>query len=381
MAPPSSSIEHLATPLKTLNGLLEHFQTSLSTISTGTPIAEPPNALSVLHDSSSLLRAQVTKLSLLLLNKPFTPSAIASVITSINGEILPGLMAVHELCQPFVYSQILHRETQTQLRDLVEGLVRLVRQIPKDELETRSLDAKREEILNSTGHVWQTCDRLIKVAGMGIVGLAVEKAKAYYALVKDAVEEIEDWDPDDEENDPFGESDPGSSIDERAKSTTTKAANGVGKNGVINGSNTQNEPLALDNLQITDMHATKDFALKILKLVRMLYPAVLKRRISHFPPFTRTSSTSSLPSAVEIVTVDQIIRHLHRLSEEADELAAALYERDSPEVERRIHVLKALAERSIGGVKHGWAGQEDEFSTWSTKWVQRINEVMASPNR
>ncbi|KAL9579470.1 MAG: hypothetical protein Q9212_005092 [Teloschistes hypoglaucus] len=374
MAPPSMSIEHLLAPLKTLNGLLEHFQTSLSTTLVPRSSSQAPNALSVLHDSSSLLRAQVTKLSLLLLNEPFTPSAITSVITSINGEILPGLMAADELCQPRSYSHILHKEVRTQLGDLVEGLIGLVCHIPKNEVGKRSLHAQREEILKGTGQVWQTCDRLIKIAGMGIVGLAVEKAEAYHALVKDAVEELEEWDPDDEDMDPFGgSSDSGSNSD--GKEPTLAVING----GVPDKKIPEKESLALDNLEITDMHAVKGSTLKTLKLIHMLYPATLKRRISKFPPFARTSSTSSLPLTAQIEILDQLMQDLRQFSEETDEIAAAIYGRDSADVERRIKVLKTLATRSVGGVKNDWENQEDEFSVWSTKLIQRMNESTVGP--
>ncbi|KAI4097936.1 MAG: hypothetical protein L6R37_006754 [Teloschistes peruensis] len=363
------SIGQLQAPLKTLNGLLEHFQTSLSTTSDPSSSTEAPNALSVLHDSTSLLRAQITKLSLLLLNQPFTPSAIASVISSINGEILPGLMAANELCQPQSYSHILHKEVRTQLGDLVEGLIGLICHIPKDEKWIRSLHAQREEILQGTGHVWQTCDRLIKVAGMGIVGLAVEKAEAYHALVKDAVEELEEWDPDQEDINPFGgSSDSGSNSD--GKEPILAVVNG----GMANKGKPENEPLAMDSLQITDMHAVKGSTLKTLKLIRMIYPAVLKRRISKFPPFTRTSSISSLPLPAQIEILNQLMQDLRQFSEETDEIAAAIYGRDSADVERKIKVLKLLAARSIGGVKSDWANKEDEFSVWSMKWIERINE-------
>ncbi|KAI4202040.1 MAG: hypothetical protein LQ350_002828 [Teloschistes chrysophthalmus] len=374
MVPPSMSIEHLLAPLKTLNGLLEHFQTSLSTTPDPRPSTQAPNALSVLHDSSSLLRAQITKLSLLLLNEPFTPSAIASVITSINGEILPGLMAANELCQPRSYSHILQKEVRTQLWDLVEGLIGLVCYVPKEEVGKRSLHAQREEILKRTGQAWQTCDRLIKVAGMGIVGLAVEKAEAYHALVKDAVEELEVWDPDDEDMDPFGgSSDSGSNSD--GKESIPAVVNG----GMPIKENPENEPSALDSLQITDMHDVKGSTLKTLKLIHMIFPAVSKRRISKFPPFTRTDSVSSLPPTAQTEILDQLMQDVRQFSEETDEIAAAMYGRDSADIERKIKILKTLATRSIEGVKNNWANQEDEFSVWSTKLIQRMNDSTVGP--
>ncbi|KAL8731985.1 MAG: hypothetical protein Q9181_004122 [Wetmoreana brouardii] len=373
---PSSNVsfEALSGVLRTLRTLLERFQTSLSAPTAPSPILEPPNALSVLHDSSSLLRAQTTKLSLLLLNKPFTASAIASIITSFNGEILPSLMAVDEICCERRYSHSLHNEIRSQLRDLLPGLLALIGQIPKDEIQIGGLERKREEILKYTGHVWQACDRLIRLADLGIVGLAVEKAEAYYALLKDAVEEVEGWNPDDEEEDDlFDESNSESDVERKANGARRSGDSYM--DGKMHSIQLSDQPPGLDALQITDMHATKDSALKALKLIRMLYPAVLKRRISIFPPFTRTSSLTDIPPRAHLEILDHLLRHLHQLSEETDEMAGALYGRDVIEVRRRLEALKALARECFEGVKKDWGGKDDEFSIWIAKWDGRVGEV------
>ncbi|KAL8701023.1 MAG: hypothetical protein Q9201_005125 [Fulgogasparrea decipioides] len=369
----SASFELLSGVLSTLRTLLERFQKSLGATTLPGPTLKPPNALSLLHDSASLLRAQITKLSLLLLNKPFTASAIASIITSFNEEILPSLMAVDEICRERRYSHSLHNELRAQLHDLLAGLLALIGQIPKDETQIGGLEGKREEILKCTGHVWQTCDRLIRLADMGIVGLAVEKAEAYYALLKDAVEEVEGWDPDEEEDDLFGENNSDSDVERKANGVTRSGDTCM--NGKMHSNQLKDQPPGLDALQITNMQSTKDSAVKALKLVRMLYPAVLKRRISSFPPFTRTSSLADLPPQAQLEILDQLLLHLHQLSEETDEMAGALYGGDPTEVGRRLEALKALASKCLAGVKKDWGGKDDEFSIWSAKWVGRVGEV------
>ncbi|CAL8581242.1 hypothetical protein XPA_006943 [Xanthoria parietina] len=123
-SPLSSGV--LSTPLGTLKILLQSFSDQLSNLNPNkTTIFNPPNALALLHDSTSVLRAQGTKLSLLLLNKPFTPSAIASILTSISAESLPGLMTVYEICSPDVYGKVTQNEVRNQLRDLVAAIRQL----------------------------------------------------------------------------------------------------------------------------------------------------------------------------------------------------------------------------------------------------------------
>lgn len=251
----------------------------------------------------------------------------------------------------------------------MSALSGLVNHIPCDELAVKGLEGKREEILGATGQIWKTCDRMNKVAQMGIVGVTLEKLDAYHALVKDAVEELEAWDPDEEDGeDLFG------------SSSDSGSNNGMGKkvNGLINGK-AHEEPgdsklPSLEGLEIEDIHSTKEGALKVLKLIRMLYPALRKRRVSTFPPFDRSCGLDALPPEDKIEVLNQLLRHLQGFSDDTDEVAGALYGGDVKEVEKKLEMLKNRAEGCVGEVKQGWSGEEDEFSAWSGKWVARLKE-------
>lgn len=279
-------------------------------------------------------------------------------------------MSVWEICDGRRYSHILRSEIHLQLKDVESSLLGLVNQIPRDEMAVRGLEGKREEVLGATGQIWKTCDRMNKVAQIGIVGIAVEKVDGYHALVKDAVEELETWDPDEEEGSLFGSS-----------SGSGASNDGVGKkvNGDVIGrahqEQSESEPPALEGLQIKDMHAVKEGALKILKLIRMLYPALRKRRVSTFPPFDKTSALDAQASEDRTAVLDQLLRYLQGFSDETDEVAGALYGGDVKEVGRRLESLKKMAEGCVGEVRKGWKGEEDEFSAWSEKWVDRLKEA------
>lgn len=267
-----------------------------------------------------------------------------------------------------MYSSTLQNEVRMLLREMVAGLSSLVDHIPRDEEAVMGLEGSREEILKATGQVWQVCDRINKVAGSGIVGLAVEKVDAFHALVKDAVEEIEGWDPDEEEESLFGS--------DSSDLNQMGAANANGAtNGEKHGAEDEPEPPALDGLQIKDMHVLKDRAVKVLKLIRMLYPALRKRRVSTFVHFDRSSDVESLPSQAKVETLDHILGCLKQFSEAIDEVAGSLYGGEAGEVDDKLETLKNTAEQCVGKVRLDWDGREDEFSIWSGKWIERVKET------
>ncbi|KAL8725300.1 MAG: hypothetical protein Q9166_007449 [cf. Caloplaca sp. 2 TL-2023] len=392
--PPATSPTALKKPLSTLTTLLNSFSSQLSRpVLKSHDDSSPPNAVSLLYDSSSLLRAQITKLSLLLLNKPFTPSAIASILTSIFGECLPGLMAVYELCAPEVYDDMMYKEVRQILKQCVARLSGLVEVIPRTDKALTVLESRREDILQATGQVWDTCDRMIKISDLGISGLALEKVKEWESLVKDAVEEVEGWDPDNEEED-FDISliEDGDNSEEENKPPVKeeeeeKNINGVTKNGTAH--RDIDNLSSMDSLRITDIYDTKAQVLKMFKLIRMLYPALRKRRISTFPPFNRTSTMSSLPSKPQMHRFSDLIEFCEDFPTAVDDLAVELYDRNIVVVRGRLVLMSKRAKTCIEGVKEdldrgkkgrdgvrkGWSGEEDEFTEWSGKWLARVKEV------
>src|SRR5690349_15905558 len=62
--------------------------------STSTPI----DALALARDSAQLIRAHSTKISVLIINEPFTPSAIIKVLKELVGSAVPGLASAAQEC-------------------------------------------------------------------------------------------------------------------------------------------------------------------------------------------------------------------------------------------------------------------------------------------
>ena len=85
--------------------------------------------------------------------------------------------------------------------------------------------------------------------------------------------------------------------------------------------------------------------------------------------------TALLPPSELVLRFDKLIAYTRLFSEEADEVAGALYAGDEAEVEERLGVLRGKARECVEGVRKGWGEEEDEFSTWSGKWLARMAEL------
>ena len=233
-------------------------------------------------------------------------------------------------------------------------------------------DGGDRDTLSSTGVIWEVCDAMISLASNGLVELAAKKADAYHALIKDAIAELEEWNPDEEEEDPFGSEISTDSEDEEKDENQ----------------NTQYSPptAAINTLTLTPpatptpIRQIYEQSLATMRLVRLLYPALRKRRILAFPPLTSSTSPDGLPTVEQVQTFDDLMGYLRAFSEAVDELAGALYRQDEDEASESLETIKMRAKRCLGDCGLNWARKEDEFTAWSKKWTQRLNELSPRAN-
>lgn len=227
------------------------------------------------------------------------------------------------------------------------------------------------DTLPSTGVIWEVCDAMTSLASDGLAELAAKKADAYHALIKDAIAELEEWIPDGEEDDPFGiESSNGSEEDENV---TDEDASLTPPTTALN-TLTLTPPTTP-----TPIRQMYEQALVILRLIRLLYPALRKRRIQNFPPITSSTPQDQLPTPWEIQTFDNLMKFLRTFSEAADELAGALYNQDEEAASGGLVAIKMNACECLGGVNLSWHRKEDEFTAWVKKWKERLNEQSPGP--
>ncbi|KAI7605709.1 hypothetical protein KC319_g21636, partial [Hortaea werneckii] len=117
------------TQLTTYTTLLNPSTPSPNLPDTDTAV-KPPNPLHLLRDTAKLIKAHVTKLSLLAINKPFTPSAVRKVLAELKATCIPALMSGSQICtqqQGGKWSEMMGREVQARTRRVVRELESLVR--------------------------------------------------------------------------------------------------------------------------------------------------------------------------------------------------------------------------------------------------------------
>ena len=367
MSPPldSDSVSALHASIGSTTALAKNFQIALQNRDHSTlDIPNPPNPLRLLSDAAAILKAQTTKLSLLILNKPFTPSAITFILDSLSNQCLPALMSALELCHPAQWTSFLQQHLRASLSHILGQYLELITSIPTDE---HGIDtAAGRGVLATTGVIWESCDKLINLASTGLVSLAVQKSDSYHALIKDAIAELEEWDPNELDDDSDSNSDV-DSLQEQLQTTHIKATTSFSNPNATNGTATPSS---------TTIPKLQSHILSHLRLLRILYPALRKRRLLTFPPLTSTTpNPSTTPSTPQLQRLDTLMHHLRQFSEEADEIAGALYDGKEEEVTTRLTGLREVAVGCVEGMKLDWGDQNDEFSEWAGKWLLRLWEL------
>ena len=298
-----------------------------------------PNPLALLADGARILKAQTTKLSLLVLNQPFTPSEITYILKELCKGCLPAMMTAAELCPAAQYTNYLHRLIRASVCSSMLALIKLLDEIPVDEHGVK--DNEGRATLQYTGQLWESCDFMINLAEKGLVFYASVKVTEYKELVDDALKELEEWISEvaDEGEDSFG-------VPDMSVPIMNDTARAYVKN-----------------------------VLKKLKLIGMLYPPLLKRRIRRFPEINGSTSPEQLPTSKQVADLDTLIAYTQLFQEEMDSIAETLYMNGmGKEADIRVGIIIDYAKKALATTAKSWDGEHDEFTAWSEKWLVKINE-------
>ncbi|KAG8631750.1 hypothetical protein KVT40_000890 [Elsinoe batatas] len=344
MAPSPSKSDLLALQDLTNTSLLllTQYLTSLTTPSApaSSSVPNPPNPLQVLRDSALLLKSHTTKLSLLLLNAPLTPSAVTKVLREITGTCLPAMMSAVELADPEVWGRLLRGEIVARVARVMREMKVCLEEVKDVALESegaKKREGNKRDTLSSTGVVWEACDALVELEGLDVGGVALKRAKEWQALVKDAIEELREWGENEEEDE--DEDDDGEEED----------IFGAGS-------------LPSDRVELRELLAE---GLGKVRNVEILYTALIKRRI-------KTFTKEKVRLKPHVLVMDDLMDHLKQLPELVDELASGFYDLDEEAVKGQIKAVVDEAKATINLVRKDWEGKEDEFTTWSTKWLEVV---------
>jgi hypothetical protein len=345
--------------------LIGQFQTALATPPPAqTEAIKDVDALPLLTASSSALKAQVTKLSLLAITTPFTHSAVGTVLRELNEAVLPSLVTAVLLVTPAQYTKAFHSEVLvlaktafTELNGLVQEVQRVG--VKKDQekkdgvKESDVTKLEKDAVMLATGRVWDACDTATDVAGKGVVGFVMRRVEQWRDLVRDAVEEIEDWDPEEEGDEFFDEL-----LDDERK-----------------GADDDDDSEDDDEEETAALEEHKKSTLRFLKPVAQVYPAIINNRL-------KNAGNTSLASEVGVKKLESLMLNLKAIPDDLDEAAGALYEADFEKSTQYLQKIRKCAIQAVELVALPWDAVDakddtptDKFSTWSKTWLKVIDEV------
>lgn len=355
--------EQLSISFTNTLDLIEKFQSPLVTpppAPAATESAADIEALPLLTVTSTALKAHVTKLSLLAITSPFTHSAVGTILHELNESVLPSLVTAALLVTPAQYTKAFHSEVLALVKTVLGELASLVQ-------EVRRVDQKKEQekkigkendlsksekdaVTVATGRVWDACDAVSDVAQKGVVGFVMRRVEQWRDLVRDAVEEIEDWDPEDD-GDEF--------MDELL---------GEDEKGEKDEDSDDED----DEDEIAALNEQKKVVLRFLKPVAQVYPAIINNRL-------KNAGDAPLASASCIKKLESLMLNLQTIPDHVDEAAGGLYEADFERAVEYLQKSRKCAAKAVDLVMLPWGAVNDapadKFTTWSKTWLKVIEEV------
>lgn len=318
--------------------------------------ADAPSPLVLLEAASKSLKAQVTKVSLLSINTPFTASAVATSLQAVNESVLPSLVTAALLSTPETFTASFSKEIRGLVRSLLRDLLFLARLVDArsrdGQPKTALSNAKKSEITEATGRVWDGCDNLTKLAEHGLPGFVARKAQQWLDLMKDAVKELQDWDPEEDvDDDLFGDAteDDGEPEEDKAE----------------------------DDNRATISAGVKDQALKVLSRIPQSVHVLVKQRLDKFHP--HVTSPLSVDTRKKL---EDILSGTRQISDMIDESAEGMYMGDLELCLKKAGEARALTidivEIGLKALDQEAASdkpqtQEDKFVQRALDWIRQVD--------
>ena len=335
------------------------------------------NVLSLAQDSATLIKAHSTKISLLIINEPFTPTAITKVIRELVGEPVPVLASAAQLCRPERYTKVIQQELAWRIARVLKELKELLSKIPKDGKALS--DAKKNASVGAaagkgsiaaTAVLWSACDDIITFAKRGFAGNLIHNVEQLRETLKDVMEELKEW------GEETGEEDEEDDEDNTETDGVDEVTQGLGSAQI---STTQTTQDMLDDLMNSQRYIPRndpdkirerlESCLRRLRLTTLLYQATVKRRLKILPQ-QPPDVGSSTPSRL-----DEVMNLLKRIPDRFGSLALAFYELDTTEIDRLMDecFFDAFAVSEL--LNRRWDGEKDEFTDWAAKFQVEIKRA------
>lgn len=352
-------LESLKATVESVSALISQL---LAAINFESPLKEKKpvdvNSIDLAHDAATLVKAHSTKLSLLIINNPFTPTAIMTVLREVLSGPLPALATSVEFCESDIYTKKMRSELQWRAEKVLIEFQRLVNDIPLDgkilsnERKTGTMAGMGKGSLAATGVVWGACDDVVELKKLGISGLMIKKVEQYRDTVKDALQELKEW----------GEE---TADDEEEVGLDEGVANGNGSCNPVQDAidDIFSEQHHIPANDVNKIRERLECTLRRLKLITLLFQTIIKRRLKTLPPLSHASGSSTI-----ISRLDTLVPLLSRIPDSVDELASVFYSLDNPGIDSQMRECFRNASAAAEVLMTNWEGNKDEFSAWNEKF-------------
>ncbi|OAA52967.1 hypothetical protein ISF_09135 [Cordyceps fumosorosea ARSEF 2679] len=342
-----------------------------STTPTNQHDSKPIIPLDLARDAATLVRAHTTKLGLLAVTAPFTPSAVLDVLAQLQSGPVLGLASAAEACDPALYTAFFRKELAWRCRRVLLVLADLLGTIATDGAKPPAADNEDGEgrsSLPATGKVWAACDEVLALIAGGVGGHFAKRVDEWRDSMGDVTEELKEWgeqepedDDDDDDDDVASDVAHESNLDTENTTSSNQA--------MLDELMSSGRPIPID-----DPHGIRprlDSTLRRLRLVVLLYQAINKRRFKKLPPFP-------LPDTVTYKTLperlDEVARVLGGLPSSFDDLADAFYNMDPVVIDQDIDECFFAAFAAGELLSASWDGSQDEFSEWVERFKTGIKK-------
>ncbi|KAI5778940.1 hypothetical protein EDC01DRAFT_634421 [Geopyxis carbonaria] len=332
--PSSTAQSGLEPATKSLLAIITHCRQSLTAGNENSNI-NTLDALSLLHDSASLVKAHSTRLAIAL-RPPISLDIAKKFITELSSQVIPGLILGVESMNDKTYGKVLCAEVKKLIDAVLGSLEDLVR------------DMGGQERLIDTAVLWVACDQVVALKTIGgLPGVVGNILHSHGEMVSDAAEELKEW---------ISEERPGHNL------TQSISENGEEKDpdqefwDSLGSSPNEMTPELLNMAKI---------ALKQMKLVSILCAAGKKRRLV-------INSEGRITSDVQ--RLDRIADLGKDLSGLADDLGMAFYDAQLQEAMDAHNTLTTVGVKLAQLLSLDDSNQEDRFTVWFEKCEKALIE-------
>lgn len=313
------------------------------------------DALRLASDCAKLIRAQSTKVALLITNEPFSPRPVCSIISELIRGPVPALATACQRCTGPDYTLIARKELASRSKHVLARVSDLLGIVPLNGAAV-SPERRDDAII---GKLWSACHDVSSLHEVGVAGYFAQRVSSWKAIVKDMGVELKEWGNEqpnggDEDDDDDAGDDASHPQDESIQDIVDRLMD-------------YPQPIALDDpLGIRPYLAV---ALQRIGLLVVFYDAVVKRRCPTMPALP-----PAVPSAARATTtrLDEASAILERLPDHLEEVVHGFYQQDRERVERLMDSCFVEAVCAAELFKLDWDNKEDDFTSWIINFQSRI---------